>query len=239
MEKYLCHISKKRLPLEEVYKGEMIRKELLHFIKKDHPDFKKSSYISLAELSIYRHRYMSYLIKGESGELNQIENEVLDAISKNKILNENVEVDFEERLKVGQKVADKVAKFGGSWTFIMFFFSFIIVWMIINIWALAKKSFDPYPFILLNLILSCLAAIQAPVIMMSQNRKEEKDRKRSENDYKVNLKAELEIKFLNEKVDHLMIHQNRRLLEIQQLQTDYLEDLLRQTNTTDKSITTK
>ncbi len=97
----------------------------------------------------------------------------------------------------------------------------------INIYVLASKPFDPYPFILLNLILSCLAAIQAPVIMMSQNRKEQKDRARSENDFKINLKAELEIKILNEKVDHLMIHQNKRLLEIQEIQSDYLEDILK------------
>jgi uncharacterized membrane protein len=91
---------------------------------------------------------------------------------------------------------------------------------------LATKPFDPYPFILLNLILSCIAAIQAPIIMMSQNRKEQKDRKRSEQDYKVNLKAELEIKLLSEKIDHMIVHQNKKLLEIQELQTDYLEDLM-------------
>ncbi|HEU4719314.1 MAG TPA: DUF1003 domain-containing protein, partial [Bacteroidia bacterium] len=88
------------------------------------------------------------------------------------------------------------------------------------------RPFDPYPFILLNLILSCLAAIQAPIIMMSQNRQEQKDRIRSEHDYKVNLKAELEIKLLHDKMDHLMIHQSRRLLEIQQIQADFLEDIM-------------
>src|ERR1051325_10249914 len=103
--------------------------------------------------------------------------------------------------------------------------------MAVNIWLLAFKPFDPYPFILLNLILSCLAAIQAPIIMMSQNRQEEKDRQRSEHDYKVNLKAEIEIRLLHEKIDHLMVHQNKRLLEIQQLQTDFLEDILEQVKT--------
>ncbi|MBL7975960.1 MAG: DUF1003 domain-containing protein, partial [Candidatus Kapabacteria bacterium] len=101
-----------------------------------------------------------------------------------------------------------------------------VVWMAINVWVLATQPFDPYPFILLNLILSCLAAIQAPIIMMSQNRQEQKDRIRSEHDYKINLKAELEIKLLHEKMDHLIIHQNKRLLEIQQIQTDYLNDIL-------------
>ena len=100
--------------------------------------------------------------------------------------------------------------------------------MIINIWFLTTKPFDPFPFILLNLILSCLAAIQAPIIMMSQNRQEQKDRQRSEHDYKINLKAELEIKLLSEKIDHLLAHQNKKLLEIQEIQTDYLEDLMKE-----------
>ena len=97
---------------------------------------------------------------------------------------------------------------------------------IINIVFLQKRAYDPYPFILLNLILSCIAAIQAPIIMMSQNRQEVKDRKRSEHDYKINLKAELEIKILSEKMDHLLVHQNKKLLEIQEIQADYLEDLI-------------
>jgi uncharacterized membrane protein len=124
-------------------------------------------------------------------------------------------------------MADKIASFGGSWSFIIIFFLFILVWMIINIIALRDRGFDPYPFILLNLILSCLAAIQAPIIMMSQNRKEEKDRKRSEHDYMINLKAELEIKLLHEKMDHLIQEQNTRLLEIQEIQADYLDDILK------------
>ena len=128
----------------------------------------------------------------------------------------------------GQRIADHIASFGGSWTFIISFFSFILVWMGINTWRLMGKPFDPFPFILLNLILSCIAAIQAPIIMMSQNRQEHKDRIRSEHDFKVNLKAELEIQLLNEKVDHLLVHQNKRLMEIQQIQADYLEDILKE-----------
>lgn len=101
-----------------------------------------------------------------------------------------------------------------------------MIWIFINILFISTKPFDPYPFILLNLILSCLAAIQAPIIMMSQNRQEQKDRIRGEHDYKINLKAELEIKLLSEKIDHLLVNQNKKLLEIQELQTDYLEDLM-------------
>jgi uncharacterized membrane protein len=128
-------------------------------------------------------------------------------------------------LTTGDRIADKVASFGGSWTFIISFFIFLLAWMFLNFWMLHNKGFDPYPFILLNLILSCLAAIQAPIIMMSQNRQEDKDRDRAEHDYKINLKAELEIKLLSEKIDHLLVHQNKKLLEIQEMQIQYLENI--------------
>ncbi|HMR42379.1 MAG TPA: DUF1003 domain-containing protein, partial [Saprospiraceae bacterium] len=162
------------------------------------------------------------------GELAAIDRDVMDAIKNNAILSENIRDDIDGRLTFGQKVADKIADFGGSWTFIIAFFAFIVIWMCINIWLLAVKPFDPYPFILLNLILSCLAAIQAPIIMMSQNRQEQKDRQRNEHDYKINLKAELEIKLLSEKIDHLLVVQSKKLLEIQEIQTDYLEDLMKE-----------
>ena len=154
-----------------------------------------------------------------------------EAISNNKVLSENIEIDIDEKLTFGQKVADKIAVFGGSWNFIILFFTFIVLWMSVNIWILITKPFDPFPFILLNLILSCLAAIQAPIIMMSQNRQEQKDRQRSEHDYKINLKAELEIKILHEKIDHLILHQNKALLEIQQIQSDYLSDIMNELKT--------
>lgn len=157
-----------------------------------------------------------------------IDKDVMEAIKNNSILSENIQDEIEGDLSFEQKIADQVAAFGGSWTFIIMFFAFIVIWMLINIWFLATKPFDPYPFILLNLLLSCLAAIQAPIIMMSQNRQEQKDRQRGEHDYKINLKAELEIKLLSEKIDHLLVHQSKKLLEIQEVQIDYLEDLMKE-----------
>ena len=115
-----------------------------------------------------------------------------------------------EKYTLGQRAADKIAKFAGSWAFIFSFTGVLILWMFVNA-ALAAKAFDPYPFILLNLVLSCVAAIQAPLIMMSQNRQEEKDRQRAENDYKVNLKNELIIDDLHEKLD--LIIENQKKLE--------------------------
>ncbi len=225
-----CYISKKKFPVAELYEGRFLKKEILDLIKKDFPDFNDSEYISMESLNEYRKKYMALLLKQENVEISEMEQQVIESIEKNELLSKDLEEELSKDLTRGQRVADRIASFGGSWTFIFFFFSFLFLWMCVNIFVLIKRPFDPYPFILLNLILSCLAAIQAPVIMMSQNRKEEKDRKRSQNDYKVNLKAELEIKLLNEKIDHMLIHQNQRLLEIQQLQTDYLDDILKALN---------
>jgi uncharacterized membrane protein len=217
----------------QILKGEEInaldlREGIYNLIKSQYPSFDKDCSISLDELNHFRRLYLTSLIAQEKGELDVIDRDVMDAIKNNAVLSENIEDEIEGKLTLGQKLADKIASFGGSWTFIIIFFSFILVWMGINIWVLVTKPFDPFPFILLNLILSCLAAIQAPIIMMSQNRKEQKDRQRGEHDYKINLKAELEIKLLSEKIDHMTVHQNKKLLEIQEIQTDYLEDLMKE-----------
>lgn len=205
-------------------KIEEIQPALLKLIQKDHPKLDKSDSISMEELNKYRKQYLTNLIAGDRGELSKLESDIVDSIAHNKILSENIEDDIEDSFTFGQRWADKIAAFGGSWGFIGLFFSFIGLWLVVN--TVMKMTFDPYPYILLNLILSCIAAIQAPIIMMSQNRLEQKDRVRSEHDYKINLKAELEIKLLHEKLDHLMITQTNRLLEIQELQAEYLEDIL-------------
>lgn len=224
----LSHISNKTIATGEAVIGQDIREGIFNLIKSEFSDFSVNSIISVDELNKYRRIYLTKLVEQEKGELANIDLDVLKAIRENSILSENLQYEIEAKATTGQKLADKIASFGGSWTFIISFFSFLILWMTINIWLLAAKAFDPYPFILLNLILSCIAAIQAPIIMMSQNRQEQKDRQRAEHDYKINLKAELEIKLLGEKMDHLLVHQNKKLLEIQEVQIDYLEDLMKQ-----------
>ena len=205
----------------------IISKSIYELMKKEHPKLKERDFIASKELNLYREKYIAnYLTKG-IGELSVLESKVMSSFNENQLIVNKLE-DESSAITFGQKIADKVASFGGSWTFIITFFLFILIWIVINIWFLMSKPFDPYPFILLNLILSCLAAIQAPIIMMSQNRQEQKDRIRAEHDYKINLKAELEIKLLSEKMDHLLVHQSKKLLEIQELQTDYLEDLMKQ-----------
>ena len=228
-----CQITNREFPVSQLIRGNTIRPSVVALSKKDHPNFNENLYISIEALNAYRKLYLEEILKLEIGELSDLEKEVVKSIHENEVLSANIEDNLNKNLSFGQRIADQIAFFGGSWTFIIFFFLFILLWISLNIFILATRSFDPYPFILLNLILSCLAAIQAPIIMMSQNRKEEKDRQRSEHDYKINLKAELEIRLLHEKIDHLILQQNQRLLEIQQIQIDLMEDIMSKLNNTE------
>lgn len=223
----ISHFSKQPIQAFELIRGYEIRPAIFDLIRTDYPDFTNDSCISIEELNKYRRLYLVQLVEEEKGELALLDKDVMQAMKDNVIYAENIEPEIDTNLTVGQKLADHIAEFGGSWFFIISFFCFLAGWIILNVWILANKAFDPYPFILLNLMLSCVAAIQAPVIMMSQNRQEQKDRQRAEHDYKINLKAELEIKLLSEKIDHLLVHQNKKLLEIQEMQIDYLEDLIK------------
>ncbi|MGL4292951.1 MAG: DUF1003 domain-containing protein [Bacteroidales bacterium] len=228
MDTVIDFISKQEILKKDAIQGNQIRDTLLCFIKTNSPGFDDSSYLSKDEFNDFRRAYLLHLLQQENEDITSVEREVVNAITHNQILSENIEPILEEKLTLGQRMADKIALFGGSWYFITSFGLFMFSWIIINVIFLKQKPFDPYPFILLNLMLSCLAAIQAPIIMMSQNRLEQKDRLRSENDYKVNLKAELEIKLLHEKLDHLSVHQNKILFEIQQMQMEYLDEILEQ-----------
>ena len=228
MEVITCSVSGKNIDLKEAYKGNLIRKNIFEMIQQEHPKFNEESYVSLEELNKYRKKYIEKIIQQELGELSSLEQEVVDSITDQEVLSHSLEETSDKDLTLGQRLADKVASFGGSWSFIIAFFSFMFLWIAGNVVLLLFQSFDPYPFILLNLILSCLASIQAPITMMSQNRQEEKDRLRNLHDYQINLKAELEIRLLDEKMDHLIIHQNQRLSEMQELQADYMVDILKQ-----------
>ncbi len=211
---------------EEYIKANLIRDSILELIKKDYPHLTKDCYIKKEEVDKYREIHLATLIKHAKSNFNEMDKLVIKSIANRDVISDNIEESLDKGLTIGQKIADKVASFGGSWTFILSFTIFLILWMITNVFILTRKPFDPYPFILLNLLLSTLAAIQAPVIMMSQNRQEEKDRKRGQNDYKINLKSELEIKLLHEKKDHLILSQNKRIMENQEIQNDYLEEIL-------------
>jgi len=173
-------------------------------------------------------RYVHELLNTENDHLNKLNEIVLKSIEEEKLLLQNISKTQEEKLTSGQRLADRVARFGGSWKFIIAFAVVLSIWIIINLVFTGRQRFDPYPFILLNLLLSCLAAIQAPVIMMSQNRQEEKDRQRNENDYQVNLKAEIEIRTLHQKIDLLMQEQFKQLIETQAEQIKLLQNIIRE-----------
>ncbi|QHL89430.1 DUF1003 domain-containing protein [Nibribacter ruber] len=222
-----CQITGKTLPLNQLMPANAVREPLVALILKDHPHWDRSGYVSLDELNKYRTAFVESLLQEEFGQLTKLEKEVVSSISQNELLSKNTETTYEEQLTFGERVSDKIADFGGSWRFILSFLAFLALWMIINIIHLLGQPFDPFPFILLNLILSSIAALQAPVIMMSQNRQEEKDRLRAEHDYQINLKAELEIRQLHEKIDHLLMQQGHRMFQIQQIQIELLNEINR------------
>ncbi len=212
----------------EGIKGSLIRPSIFRLIVEEHPEFTDEDYITFSELAIYREKYIADFLQKEIGELSLLEKKVVDTLMDKSTISDKIEeTTLNESITLGQRLADKVASFGGSWTFIVSFGIFITILILLNIIILQAKSFDPFPFILLNLILSCIAALQAPVIMMSQNRQEEKDRERSKKDYMINLKSELEIRILHEKIDHLMLHQEQDLIEIQKLQIEMMNDILK------------
>lgn len=226
MQTFTSDLSGKTYPSSEKVHCRSISKNVMELLQKDHPHITSKSHLAVSEINEYRQKYLEHLFAREIGELTEMEKMVLEKLKEHQTLTDKLEDgDSTSAFTVGQRVADKIATFGGSWTFIISFLVFILLWMAVNIYWLANKAFDPYPFILLNLILSCLAALQAPVIMMSQNRQEEKDRQRAKNDYMINLKSELEVRILHEKIDHLILHQQQDMMEIQQTQLEMLNEV--------------
>ncbi len=223
----VCQICKKPKSPHSGMIAELIRPSLLEFIQKKLPDLDTKGFICLDDLGEFRKDYIKEVLEDEIGELSVLDHEVIESLEQHEILSSDISKQFEKKLTFGERLSDHIASFGGSWRFIILFGTVLFGWIILNAILLLNRGFDPYPFILLNLILSCLAAIQAPIIMMSQNRSEARDRLRAENDYKINLKAELEIRHLHEKLDHLLRRQYNRLFEIQQIQIELLEEISR------------
>ena len=220
-----CSVCHKDFKTNQIVHGGIIREEISRLIKKDVATWNKSSKICKDDLYFYQNKYVHSLLESEKGELTTLETQVLSTMNQHELISMSSDTTSDHEWTKGERIADKIATFGGSWTFMGFFAGFLIFWIVINSSIIFWKPVDPYPFILLNLLLSCLAAIQAPIIMMSQNRQEAKDRLRSQYDYQVNLKAELEIRQLHEKMDHLLSHQWERLAKIQEIQVDLLEEL--------------
>jgi uncharacterized membrane protein len=222
-----CQICNQTKPANSGMIADLVRPSLLSYIQKRVPHCEGKKFICFDDLGDFRKDYVKEVLQDEIGELSALDHEVIESLRQHEILSSDLSKEFDTKLTFGERLSDRIASFGGSWRFIITFGIVIVVWIGLNIAYFATHAFDPYPFILLNLILSCLAALQAPVIMMSQNRVEARDRMRAENDYKINLKAELEIRHLHEKIDHLLRRQYHRLFEIQQIQIELLEELAR------------
>ncbi len=219
----ICGQSHKGVPL---LPASLIRPRLAERIAREVPGWSADGHICLEDLNRFRARYVETLLEEGVGEITALEQSVVERIARHETLATNVDAEFDRALSLSERLADRVASFGGSWRFILLFAAIMAAWMGLNSWLLMSGAFDPYPYILLNLVLSCLAAVQAPVIMMSHNRQEAHDRARALNDYLVNLKAELEIRLLHEKLDHLLRHQWERLLEIQEIQIELMNELV-------------
>jgi uncharacterized membrane protein len=205
----------------------VVRPALRQLMEQDLGRWDDDGWVCLDDMQKYQQRYVHDLLRQEKGELTELEHEVLKDMRDHEVTARNPlrEEEDEVAATFGDRVADRIASFGGSWRFILSFCAVLALWVITNVVVLATHPFDPYPFILLNLFLSALASIQAPLIMMSQNRQEARDRLRSLHDYQVNLKAELEIRQLHQKIDHLLSHQWDRLLEIQEIQIELINEL--------------
>jgi uncharacterized membrane protein len=223
-EKPACQVCGRTTTLRRAI---VVRPALVSLIERETGRWDENGWICLDDLQRFQHKYVEHLLEDEKGELTQLEQRVLESLRDQEILSQNPETEFDAGLTLGQRAADRIADFGGSWIFIGIFALVMLSWMLLNSYVLATRPFDPYPYILLNLVLSCLAAVQAPVIMMSQNRQEARDRQHALHDYQVNLKAELEIRHLHQKIDHLLSRQWERLVEIQEVQMELINQVSR------------
>jgi uncharacterized membrane protein len=208
-----------------LHRGVLVRPVVAALIRKEQGRWAEDGWICSEDLQTYRNKYVQQLLKEEKGEISTLEQEVIESLRQQEILSTNPVLELDATLTFGQRMSDRFADLAGSWRFILSFSAVLVLWILLNVIGLLRQPFDPYPFILLNLVLSCLAALQAPIIMMSQGRQEARDRLHAQRDYQVNLKAELEIRHLHQKLDHLLSHQWERLVEIQEIQMELIEEV--------------
>jgi uncharacterized membrane protein len=221
-----CQVCSNSYTANAVLPGSLVRDNITALISARLPSWNPAGFICRSCLNRFRAEFVRSEMEKDRGELTAIEEKVVRSLHDGELIADNLNREFDRSLTFGERISDRVAEFGGSWRFIIMFFGVMFVWVTLNSVYLIFHPFDPYPYILLNLVLSLLAAVQAPIILMSQNRQEARDRMRAENDYKVNLKAELEVRAVGEKLDQLIHHQWAHLLEIQQIQIEMIEDMM-------------
>ena len=214
---------------DEIVPALSVPEQIAELIRKEYPTWSSGGYICRSDLDRFRALYVGEVLEKEKNELAVLEEAVRQSMIDHALFAKNINIEFDRRLSFGERLSDDVADFAGSWTFIIIFTGVMVLWIVINTFLIVTRPFDPYPYILLNLFLSALAAIQAPIIIMSQNRQESRDRLNAEHDYQVNLNTEMEIHQLHKKIDHLLFNQGQRLLEIQKIQVELMENLVRKT----------
>ena len=225
MPKVLCSLCQQPVEARTLFSAQKLELPLFDLIKKDRPEWPGNRGICTSCHDQYRAKKLLSYLEAEYDKISEMEKAVVTKIARRGRVTRLVDKEYQANMTLGDRVADHVAHFGGSWTFIGIFGGVLFVWMGINSWLLVRHPFDPYPFILLNLVLSTIAALQAPVIMMSQNRQAEKDRMQANQDYQINLMAEMEIRDLHDKLDGLRNRQWHELWHLQQRQLQLLEHL--------------
>jgi uncharacterized membrane protein len=228
-ETFPCRICGEHKRKNDLVPAELIRASIVDVIVKEHPAWSPEGYICHADLNRFRIDYVRDVLEKEKNEYASLEETDKHGVKEEDHLQKNINVEFEKELTFGEHLSDKIAGFAGSWTFIAVFAGIIFLWVTLNTYILLSRPFDPYPYILLNLVLSILTAVQAPVIIMSQNRQEIRDRLHAERDYQVSIHTELEIHRLHKKIDHLLMSQGHRLMEIQNIQVELMEELAKKT----------
>jgi uncharacterized membrane protein len=225
MPKVTCSLCGGLVEPRQMVAAQKLDSHTVELIQRDRPEWEGKRGVCHNCLEQYRAKKFLGYLEAEYEKISALEESLVSKLARRGRVAKLVNEEFERQMTLGQRVADRVAHFGGSWTFIGLFTGVLLLWIGINVWVLTKRPFDPYPFILLNLVLSCLAALQAPVIMMSQNRQAEKDRMEAKQDYEINLMAELEIRDLHDKMDALRYKQWHELWHMEQRQLELLEHL--------------
>lgn len=224
-ETFPCQICGEQKRKTDLVSSELVHASIINIITKEYPTWSQQGYICHKDLNQFRKEYIREILEKEKNEFASLKDADKLTVKEGDHLPKNINVEFDRELTFGEHLADKIAGFAGSWTFIAVFASLIFLWVILNSYLLFYRPFDPYPYILLNLVLSILTAIQAPIIIMSQNRQEMRDRLHDERDYQVSIHTDLEIHRLHKKIDYLMTCQGQRLMEIQNIQMDLMEEL--------------
>jgi uncharacterized membrane protein len=224
-ETFPCQICGRQNKEKDLVSAKLIRASIVDVIIKEYPRWSPEGYICHTDLNKFRLEYVQDALEKERDEYSSLKETEKYGLKEEDHLPKNINVELEKELTLGEHLSDKIASFAGSWTFIGVFVGLIFLWVALNTYILLSRPFDPYPYILLNLVLSIITAIQAPIIIMSQNRQEMRDRLHAERDYHVSIHTELEIHRLHRKIDYLMTSQGQRLMEIQNIQVEMMNEL--------------